>query len=700
MRLPIKVHLYGSENNGWALDTDLDLTRQSLLQLNGLIELTSLEDAEVIHSVWEEPLFQMDQAKLAGKRIICHVCNNLMRLHENPCMIKAADTVGLWVAMAREAERDLQALKYPYVFIPYSVDTNIFQPDNPDGVSVNDLRNKYQIPHSDFVISNFMRDSFGHDLGIPKDQKGTELLLEIGIQLMRKQVSVRFLLAGPRRHWIRTRLREHSIPFSFIGKEVEGDDIAQNIMGVDVISDLYRISDLHLITSRWEGGPRSVLEAAATKTSVLSTPVGIAPDILSNNSLYHSFDEAVVKIEKQYREQWLEKTTQQQYQSIVNRHTVSCNVPLFEKLYRTIDTVAPYSVNRRWVEKPVSVRPLTARVSDRVRLLLGRPPAKKPLCISLWHEFHKPPYGGGNQFMMALQSAMENLGVRTETNKLSSSVDVHICNSCWFDYKKFQKKAGSYPVHMIHRIDGPVTLYRGEGRDEDEKIFELNRQLASATVFQSAFSFKESYELGFRAVSPVVIHNSVNGSIFNTKQKTPFTKGEKIRLVSSAWSDNPRKGGPFLKWLDTHLDWDRFEYTFVGRVQEQFENITHILPVPSKELSSILQKHDIYVSVSHHEPCSNALLEALACGLPALYRNDGGNPELVSFGGISFTGREDVLNRLDILAGNVTSFQNLIYMRSIEDIASRYIALAEQIRDWEQNVAGYGVPAKDEGHLY
>ncbi len=74
-----------------------------------------------------------------------------------------------------------------------------------------------------------------------------------------------------------------------------------------------------------------------------------------------------------------------------------------------------------------------------------------------------------------------------------------------------------------------------------------------------------------------------------------------------------------MKWLDNHLDWERFDYTFVGRVKESFDNIKHIRAVPSEELADLLRSHDIYVSVSQHEPCSNALLEALNSGLPALY---------------------------------------------------------------------------------
>ncbi|WPD22733.1 MAG: glycosyltransferase [Candidatus Electrothrix scaldis] len=684
MNHPIKVHLYGSEKNGWALDTDLALTKKSLEQLSDLVVLTGLEEADVLHSVWEEPIFQLDQNILAGKRIICHVCNNFMRLHENSGMIRAADTVGMWVVMAQEAQKDLQELNYPSTFIPYSVDTAVFRPENPSDQSNAALRQQYGIPESAFLISNFMRDSFGHDLNQPKDQKGGEFFLEIALALKARQVPVHFLLAGPRRHWIRNKLREHGIPFTFIGKEVEQDDLKINIVDAETISSLYRLSDIHLVTSRWEGGPRSVLEAAATKTPILCTSVGIAPDILEPDSLYDAFDQAVEKLEQHATARILDKTLEAQYQRILERHTPEKNVPLFEELYREIEKVPVYSIAKKWVDIPAPVPSLKERVTSRLQRLVGRSCTEKFLRISLWHEFHKPPYGGGNQFMLALQRAMEMQGVETTVNKLSSSVDVHICNSCWFDHKKFQKKAASFPVRMIHRIDGPVTLYRGEGRDEDERIFELNQQFASATVFQSAYSFKQSYGLGFKAVSPVIIHNSVNDAIFNATGRVPYEEGRKIRLVSSAWSDNPRKGGAFLKWLDGHLDWDRFEYTFIGRVKEEFENIKHVQAVPSEELANYLRQHDMYLSVSLHEPCSNALLEALACGLPALYRNDGGNPELVSFGGLPFNDEKDVLDKLDRLAQHINSFQRLIAIRSIAAIASRYIDLARRIRDWEQ----------------
>ena len=565
----------------------------------------------------------------------------------------------------------------------YAVDTGVFKPVTGGEDTKEAIRSKYEIPRNAFIISNFMRDSFGHDLLVPKDQKGTELLLEAGRCLAGLGVPVHYLLAGPRRHWIRQMLGRAGIPFTFAGRVTEEDDLASNIQPPEVIRKLYLASDVHLVTSRWEGGPRSVLEAAATKTPILSTPVGAAPDILEQKSLYRSVDEVVEQLLSHYRERSLDETVDAQFRIIQAKHTAAANAPLFRELYENVGRVKPYRIVKKWVERPSPPPSLVKRITDLAGAVMGRKPSHRKLCISLWHTFHKPPYGGGNQFMMALQGAMERQGIKVVTNKLSGSVDVHICNSCWFDYQKFEHKAADHPLRMIHRIDGPVTLYRGEGRNVDELIFSLNEKLASATVFQSAYCFRQSYELGFKAVSPVVISNGVNGDIFNAGDRRQADGRQKIKLISSAWSDNPRKGGPFLKWLDDVLDWGRFEYTFVGRVKEHFTNIEHIPAVPSGELAHLLRQHHIYVSVSQHEPCSNALLEALSCGLPSLYRDDGGNPELVSFGGLPFRDESDVLEKLDRLAANHESFSNLISIRSIDDIAARYIKLAEKICDWQ-----------------
>ena len=52
------------------------------------------------------------------------------------------------------------------------------------------------------------------------------------------------------------------------------------------INDLYNILDLYIVSSRIEGGPQAIMEAAYTKTPIVSTDVGVASEILSPESIF------------------------------------------------------------------------------------------------------------------------------------------------------------------------------------------------------------------------------------------------------------------------------------------------------------------------------------------------------------------------------------------------------------------------------
>lgn len=684
---PKKVYLFGGEGTGWALDADVETTRKSLLAIPDLVTLVPLAEAEVVHSVWDYPLMHMDPALLDKKRIICHICNDLVRTLEDPCMVPAVETIGLWVAISRIAESEIRRLGYQVAYIPYSVDRELFTPPELfDPERKEQLINDLGLPKDSFIISNFMRDSSGSFLDRPKEQKGVEQFVAIVRELRQRGRQFHLLLAGPRRHWLRNQLKKHKIPYTYVGKEMDDDDNDINILSPSKINELYHLSDLHLVTSRWEGGPRSVLESAATRTPMLCTPVGMAPDILHQDNLIDDLDVAVARIEQLMGNGPDSGQIQAQYETIQGGHTPEANSSRFADLYRDIEQIPVFRKSQiRWGREKKNVVPTELPVARKVvNYLRGRwhKCGEDSLTISLWHEYHKPPYGGGNQFMMALRRALEKKGVDVRVNRMASDVDVHICNSAWFDAKKFEKQGRAGKIRMIHRIGGPVTLYRGEGRNEDDRIFELNHQFAAATVFQSAFSLFASSELGYQAVSPTVIHNSVDDNIFNREGRKAFHLDRKIKLISSAWSDNPNKGGPFYKWLDQNLDFDCYEYTFVGRVQQSFDNICHIPPQDSDSLAKILREHDIYISASFNEPCSNALLEALSCGLPSLYRNEGGNRELVGFGGLAFDGKEDFRAKLERIVACYEQFQSVIFIQSIEEIAARYLALAKRVVEY------------------
>ena len=167
--------------------------------------------------------------------------------------------------------------------------------------------------------------------------------------------------------------------------------------------------------------------------------------------------------------------------------------------------------------------------------------------------------------------------------------------------------------------------------------------------------------------------------LFRSRGRLPFDRKQKIRLISSSWSNNPRKGGPTYKWIEDHLDWDRFEYTFVGNASESFRRVRHIPPVPSEELASVLREHHIFITASRNDPCSNAVIEALACGLPTLYLDDGGHPELVGYGGLPFKSEDEILPQLERLVEDYESFQRLIVVSRLDDVADKYLTLIREV---------------------
>lgn len=122
----------------------------------------------------------------------------------------------------------------------------------------------------------------------PKWQKNPELIVQVTKHLP-KDGFVLFL-AGPRRHYVVKRCQEEDLPFVYVGDLryiARGeDDYPQNILDQRKMNLLYNLSDIYLVSSKSEGGPKAVLEAAFAKTLVLSTKVGLAPDMLHADMLY------------------------------------------------------------------------------------------------------------------------------------------------------------------------------------------------------------------------------------------------------------------------------------------------------------------------------------------------------------------------------------------------------------------------------
>lgn len=703
-----KVFLTGGDRGGWALDDDLAQVKRSLQAIPQEVALVSSPvEAEIIHTVWPLTLRELSSAELSGKRIITHIPTDPAALLGDPFFPFYEARTTIWIAQSKgalELSRSL-GLK-PVEFVPYAVDTGIFSNEGERSAAVAQLRVALAAERTKgrSIIGSFQRDSEGANLSVPKLVKGPDILVEILEGLNQGGVSVTALLAGPRRHWIRDELRRRGLPFIFFGKEVAGDDYGLNNVPRTILAELYRELDVYVVSSRSEGGPRAVLEATACGSQVFSSRVGIAADILPEQALYSSVEEGVVKVS-----QFLINRTEggeragasdPARECIARRHTPAGCSPLWSAIYKQLGSHPSYyaayapanegasrsspRVPRRYLPPRVinAVRPF-ARALRLDRIVRALRANRERLHVSMVYEFHKPPYGGGNQFFLALREALQRLGVRVSENRFASDVDVYLLNSNWFPVERFTQFADRRALAVVHRIDGPTELVRGNGdHSPDIECFELNRRFATRTVMQSVWSFAATISRGYTPKSPTIIENGVDPRYFYPNPNTHPNHGGKLRLIASSWSDNPRKGAEIYKWMDEHLDWTRYSMTFVGRVREEFKNIAKIGPQDSAKLGAILREHDVYVTASACDPCSNALIEGLSSGLPALFLRDGGHPELVGWGGIGFASKEEIPLRLEELRRNYTSLKRLIAAPKIDEIAARYRAVLEAAK-WE-----------------
>lgn len=159
--------------------------------------------------------------------------------------------------------------EHKIVVIPLGVDTTAFTPATPEQKRV--VRERLGISSDRFVIGSFQKDGVGWGEGLePKLIKGPDILVETLAKLKAHNPLV--LLTGPSRGYVKQRLDELGIGY-----------IHTYLKNIDELLSMYHALDLYLITSRLEGGPKSLLEAWASGVPVVSTRVGMVPDIARDN---------------------------------------------------------------------------------------------------------------------------------------------------------------------------------------------------------------------------------------------------------------------------------------------------------------------------------------------------------------------------------------------------------------------------------
>lgn len=127
-----------------------------------------------------------------------------------------------------------------------------------------------------YLIGSFQRDT-EKNLN-PKLEKGPDIFVEI-LKKYYADKNICVILTGYNRQYIIKKLEENNIKY-FYKENVE----------LNELNKLYNLLDLYIISSRVEGGPRSLFDCALLKVPIVSTDVGFASKILSKKSLFMDID--------------------------------------------------------------------------------------------------------------------------------------------------------------------------------------------------------------------------------------------------------------------------------------------------------------------------------------------------------------------------------------------------------------------------
>lgn len=132
------------------------------------------------------------------------------------------------------------------------------------------LRKKYGFDGDSFVIGSFQND---------KTSKAPEIFLNIVLDMIKLGRKIEVVLSGRNRNFLIDNFEKMRVKYHYF-----------NMVPLETINDLYNCLDLYIVSSKYEGGPRSILECALTRTPVISTRVGIAPEFMDANSLFDMND--------------------------------------------------------------------------------------------------------------------------------------------------------------------------------------------------------------------------------------------------------------------------------------------------------------------------------------------------------------------------------------------------------------------------
>jgi glycosyltransferase involved in cell wall biosynthesis len=154
----------------------------------------------------------------------------------------------------------------------------------PIGIDIEHFETAPEPRGGGLAVGSFVKDGVGMDEGLePKLLKGPDVFVEVVSRLRRTVPELSVVLTGPARGYVKRELERLGVPYRHLFARSRRE-----------LASAYHGAHVCLVTSRQEGGPKSVLEAMASGVPVVTTRVGQAAELVvdGENGLLADVDDA------------------------------------------------------------------------------------------------------------------------------------------------------------------------------------------------------------------------------------------------------------------------------------------------------------------------------------------------------------------------------------------------------------------------
>lgn len=234
------------------------------------------ESADIIWLLADWCWDQLNPQLLLNKKVVAsvhHITPNKFNEVEKNNFFKRDQFIDVYhVPCIKTRDQIANLTSKPIYVFPFWVNQEIW---NSKQDQKQDLRKKYNLPESAFLIGSFQRDTEGFDLKSPKLEKGPDFFCDAVERFNKDKKDVLVVLGGWRRQYVMSRLDDAKIPYRYF-----------ELPPFEVINDLYNCLDLYIVSARYEGGPQAIVECASNGTPIISTDVGLASEILPKESIF------------------------------------------------------------------------------------------------------------------------------------------------------------------------------------------------------------------------------------------------------------------------------------------------------------------------------------------------------------------------------------------------------------------------------